>query len=183
MLYLAWDRENNISLFFASSLYENEAPGLEQAAVVTLATRVLRPLKKGIFVLPPWVPNCMQNLKGGWKFWFPKMFDSYGDLFLIIHLDRVTGAWFWNFTSVAKITHKIKFVCQQFSYEVPCHNIAEFATTRNRSDCNNDLNIYLDNLWRCGSLHELFFSFERSYVWFEDEYVMLSNFVVSMFGP
>ena len=68
MLYLGWDRENNISLFFASSLYENEAPGLEQAAVVTLATRVLRPLKKGIFVLPLWVPNCMQNLKGGWKF-------------------------------------------------------------------------------------------------------------------
>ena len=39
MLYLAWDRENNISLFFASPLYENEAPGLEQAAIVTLATR------------------------------------------------------------------------------------------------------------------------------------------------
>ena len=33
---------------------------------------------------------------------------------------------FETFTSVAKITHKIKFVCQQFSYEVPCHNIAEF---------------------------------------------------------
>ena len=53
---------------------------------------------------------------------------------------------FETFTSVAKITHKIKFVCQQFSYEVPCHNIAEFATTRNGSDCNNDLNIYLNNL-------------------------------------
>ena len=38
--------------------------------------------KKGIFVHPPWVPNCMQNLKGGWKFSFPKMFDSYKDLFL-----------------------------------------------------------------------------------------------------
>ena len=52
MLYLAWDRENNISLFFASSLYENEAPGLEQAAVVTLATRVvLRPLKRAFLTL------------------------------------------------------------------------------------------------------------------------------------
>ena len=30
----------------------------------------------------PWAPNCMQNLKGGWKFLFPKMFDSYRDLFL-----------------------------------------------------------------------------------------------------
>ena len=38
--------------------------------------------KKGIFVHPPWVPNCMQNLKGGWKFSFPKLFDSYRDLFL-----------------------------------------------------------------------------------------------------
>ena len=50
MLYLAWDREN-ISLFFASSLYENEAPGLEQAAVVTLATRLLRPLKRAFLTL------------------------------------------------------------------------------------------------------------------------------------
>ena len=33
-------------------------------------------LKKGMFGHPPWVPNCMQNLKGGWKFSFPKMFDS-----------------------------------------------------------------------------------------------------------
>ena len=40
------------------------------------------PFKKSIFVHPPWAPNCMQNLKGGWKFSFPKMFDSYRDLFL-----------------------------------------------------------------------------------------------------
>ena len=38
--------------------------------------------KKGIFVHPPWAPICMQNLKGGWKFSFPKMFDSYRDLSL-----------------------------------------------------------------------------------------------------
>ena len=37
MLYSAWDREINISLFFATFLYENEALGLEQAAVVTMA--------------------------------------------------------------------------------------------------------------------------------------------------
>ena len=30
----------------------------------------------------PWVPNCMQNLKGDWKFLFPKMFNFYRDLFL-----------------------------------------------------------------------------------------------------
>ena len=38
--------------------------------------------KKGVFVYTPWVPNCMKNLKDGWKFSFPKMFDSYRDLFL-----------------------------------------------------------------------------------------------------
>ena len=35
-----------------------------------------------IFVLPPRVPNCMENLKGSWKFSFPKLFDSYRDSFL-----------------------------------------------------------------------------------------------------
>ena len=39
MFYLAWDREINISLFFATFLYENEALGLEQAAVVTMAKK------------------------------------------------------------------------------------------------------------------------------------------------
>ena len=63
MLYSAWDREINISLFFATFLYENEAPGLEQAAVVTMATTV----KKGIFVHPPWVPNCIQKFEVGLK--------------------------------------------------------------------------------------------------------------------
>ena len=77
---------------------------------------------------------------------------------LIIHLDRATGACFWNFHfSIAKITYK--FFCQQFSYEVPCHNIAEFATTRNGSDCNDDRNIYLNNLWRYGFWNLLFLSF------------------------
>ena len=46
MLYLALDREINISLFFATFLYENEAPDLKQAALVTVATRVLQPLKR-----------------------------------------------------------------------------------------------------------------------------------------
>ena len=77
---------------------------------------------------------------------------------LIIHWDRATGACFWNFHfSIAKITYK--FVCQQFSYEVPCRNIAEFATTKNVSDFNDECNIYLDNLWRCGFFHALFLSF------------------------
>ena len=51
MLYLALDREINISLFFATFLYENEAPGPEQAAVVTMATRVLQPLKRAFLCI------------------------------------------------------------------------------------------------------------------------------------
>ena len=47
-------------------------------------------MKKGIFVHSPWVPNCMQNLKGGWKFSFPKMFDSYRDLFLDPFVSNLT---------------------------------------------------------------------------------------------
>ena len=49
MLYSAWDREINISFFFATFLYENEAPGIEQAVVVTMATRVLPPLQRTFF--------------------------------------------------------------------------------------------------------------------------------------
>ena len=41
------------SLFFLSTfLYENEAPGLEQGAVVTMATRVLQPLKRAFLCIP-----------------------------------------------------------------------------------------------------------------------------------
>ena len=52
MLYLVGDREINISLFFSDVLYENEAPGLEQAAVVTMATSAAT-FKKGFFLPPP----------------------------------------------------------------------------------------------------------------------------------
>ena len=50
--YLARDREIKISIFFATFLCENEALGLEQAAVVTMATRVLRPLKRAFYASP-----------------------------------------------------------------------------------------------------------------------------------
>ena len=83
MLYLGWDREINILLFFATFLYENEVPGLKQAVVITMATRVLQPLQRAFLCIPLSVPNCMQNLKGGWKFSFPNMFDSYRDSFLV----------------------------------------------------------------------------------------------------
>ena len=53
----------------------------EQSYIVTMATKMLQPLKKAFFCIPP-VPNCMQNLKGSWKFSFPKLFDSYRDSIL-----------------------------------------------------------------------------------------------------
>ena len=74
--------------FFETFLYENEAPSLEQAAVVTTTTRVLRPLKRAFFCVPPECLAAYKTLKGGWKFSFPKMFHSYRDLFLIISLEN-----------------------------------------------------------------------------------------------
>ena len=87
MLYLAWDREINISLFFATFLYESNRcyHGNKSAATS----------KRGIFVYTHWVPNCMQNLKGGWKLSFPKMFDSYRDLFLNCHVQPVRFALYY----------------------------------------------------------------------------------------
>ena len=49
---------------------------------------------------PTWAPNCMQNLKGGWKFSFPKMFDSYRDMFpigLLLNVGaRASVMFFWK---------------------------------------------------------------------------------------
>ena len=60
MLYLAWDREINISLFFATFLNENEALGLEQAAIVTMVTRMLQPIKRAFLCIPP---ECLTTCK------------------------------------------------------------------------------------------------------------------------
>ena len=51
---------------------------------------------------PPWVPNCMQNFKEGWKFSLPKMFDSYRDLFLKLMLSEMCKNqdprnWEWQY--------------------------------------------------------------------------------------
>ena len=82
MLYLAWDREINISFFFCDVFVWKWGPRPRTSSRCYHGNKSAATFKKGIFVHPPWVPNCMQNLKGGWKFWFPKMFDSYRDLFL-----------------------------------------------------------------------------------------------------
>ena len=65
---------------------ESRNRNLSAAVIHVKPNKSAATFKKGIFVHPPWVPNCMQNLKGGWKCSFPKMFDSYRDLFLIVPL-------------------------------------------------------------------------------------------------
>ena len=82
MLYSAWDREINISLFFCDVFVWKWGPRPRTSSRCYHGNKSAATFKKGIFVHPPWVPNCMQNLKGGWKFSLPKMFDSYRDLFL-----------------------------------------------------------------------------------------------------
>ena len=82
MLYLAWDREINISLFFCDVFVWKWGPRPRTSSRCYHGNKSAATFKKGIFVHSPWVPNCMQNLKGGWKFPFPKMFDSFRDLFL-----------------------------------------------------------------------------------------------------
>ena len=83
MFYLAWDREINISLFFCDVFVWKWRPRPRTSSRCYHGNKSAAPFKKSIFVHPPWAPNCMQNLKGGWKSSFPRMFDSYRDLFLI----------------------------------------------------------------------------------------------------
>ena len=77
--------------FFATFLYENEALGLEQAAVVTMAKRVLQPLKRAFLCIPP---ECLTTCKieGGLKMfisqdvWFlQRLVNAYNRHFLAIY--------------------------------------------------------------------------------------------------
>ena len=94
MLYLAWDREINISLFFCDVFVWKWGPRPRTSSRCYHGNKSAATFKKGIFVHPPWVPNCMQNLKGGWKFSSPKMFDSYRDLFLKLKRSAIPRSLF-----------------------------------------------------------------------------------------
>ena len=107
MLYLAWDRENNISLFFASPLYENEAPGLEQAAIVTLATRVLRPLKRAFLTLTLIIQLDSSVLKETIN-----TFVFFNESFLEIE----THIWHAPCTRKSNFTSRAFFRCFLFSF-------------------------------------------------------------------
>ena len=107
MLYLAWDREINISLFFCDVFVWKWGPRPRTSSRCYHGNKSAAPFKRSIFVHPPWVPNCMQNLKGGWKFSFAKMFDSYRLVLkwsnhLIPPLRGISGV-------SAKIFHESKF--------------------------------------------------------------------------
>ena len=94
MLYLAWDREINISLFFCDVFVWKWGPRPRTSSRCYHGNKSAATFKKGIFVHPSWVPYCMQNLKGGWKFSFPKMFDFYRDLFLKLKRSAIPHSLF-----------------------------------------------------------------------------------------
>ena len=76
---LRW--ETNIKKFFCDVFVWKWGPRPRISSRCYHSNKSAATFKKGTFVHPPWVPNCMQNLKGGWKFSFPKMFDSHKLIF------------------------------------------------------------------------------------------------------
>ena len=96
MMYLAWDREINILLFFFCDVFVWKwGPRPRTSSRCYHGKKSAATSKKGIFVHPPpRVPNCMQNLKGGWKYSFPKMFDSYRDLLKLPVISRSRSPYY-----------------------------------------------------------------------------------------
>ena len=124
MLYLAWHREINISLFFCDVFVWKWGPRPRTSSRCYHGNKNAAAFKKGIFVHPRWVPNCMQNLNGGWKFLFPKMFDSYRDLFLTVRSS-------WN--------HDCKQLCNLMLLKSNYHHkISEFRPMKERADLGGD---------------------------------------------
>lgn len=64
----------NILYFFGVILYENEAPGREQAAVVTMETRVLQPIMAFLCILSECL-TASKNLTGVENFHFPRFLN------------------------------------------------------------------------------------------------------------
>ena len=74
-------------------LYENEAPGLEQAVVVTMATRVLRPLKRVFLRIPPECLTACKILRGVENCHFPRGL-LLTDLFLNFNKNLIERIFF-----------------------------------------------------------------------------------------
>ena len=130
MLYLAWDREINIALFFCDVFVWKW--GLRPWT----SSRCYNGNKSAATFNPPWVPNCMQNLKGGWKFSFPKMFDSYRDLFL-----NVRKMWRGN---------QVPFMTEQWRKSIRNRNKLWKKFTHDRTNAN--IALYQKQYHKCTSL-------------------------------
>ena len=110
MLYLVWDREINISLFFCDVFVRKLGPRPRTSSRCYHSNKSAATFNKGIFVHSPWVPTCMQNLKGGWKFSFPKMFDFYR---LVLNTEKVPFLLLNNLQKKLIYTSRNNFGFQQ----------------------------------------------------------------------
>ena len=61
----------HFKFFFAMFFYENEASRQRKSCGCYHGNKSAT-YKKGILVHPPWVPNFLQNVKGGWKSFISK---------------------------------------------------------------------------------------------------------------
>ena len=61
MFYSAWDREINISLFFCDVFVWKWGPRPRTSSRCYHGNKSAATFKKGVFVHPHWVHNCMQN--------------------------------------------------------------------------------------------------------------------------
>ena len=161
MLYLAWDREINISLFFCDVFVWKWGPRPQTSSRCYHGNKSAAPFKKSIFVHPPWAPNCMQNLKGGWKFSFPKMFDSYRDMFpigLLLNVGaRASVMFFWKilvfiflmFGLSFAVVNSIKmiFVIKLRLHEGRCSPVVIWLCPWLSSICFNEISQNCHNLW------------------------------------
>ena len=121
MLYLAWDREINISLFSCNVFVWKWGPRPRTSSRCYHGNKSTATFEKGIFVHPPWAPNCMQNLKGVKNFHFPRCL-ILTDLFLTSWL--VIFNLYPDFPFVQWILEKRDKFWQfitQLEYDLSCH--------------------------------------------------------------
>ena len=104
MLYLAWDREINISLFFCDVFLWKWGLRPRTSSHCYHGNKSAATFKKGIFVHPPWVLNCMQNLKGVENFHFLSSWFLQRLVLKCIssslHIDRLP---LWIFVSIVLV--------------------------------------------------------------------------------
>ena len=118
MLYLAWDREINISFFFCDVFVWKWGPRPRTSSRCYHGNKSAANFKKGIFVHPPWVPTYMQNLEGGLKIfisqdvWFLQRLVLNNDTIFIYSVKHCSWTilrnWFYSWEVALKYIHKNK---------------------------------------------------------------------------